>query len=374
MQRTNKFILFAVLLTLGSIATSVKGQETPIIDLRANAAGWITVYWEHTGKDVYGFVIERQDAPYTENNIVVVGQSVNNTDSLTDKNLRADTIYNYRVCAVYAYSRTCSDWKSARTLPPPPPPSGGSTGGTSSKPKHELRTPNLTATSAHPITIMLHWGSDSSDLYTLGNVQLYRDGQVTFDAKKYGGFIADYQDGGKMYDSVRKEWTGQALRANTEYTYKVCFIGFSEADGETKCSNEITAMAQPIAPTALADVNISKLSGARGVRNASGNSRIVGSVRITTLISAHWRNTDLPGQFITLERENRVQLDRMRVGPAWDEIARISAKSAPTEASADITANGPELGTQHLNNYRVCAVVPALKSAGKVCSPAVTVQ
>jgi hypothetical protein len=222
--------------------------------------------------------------------------------------------------------------------------------------------------------ITLHWGSDSSDLYTLGNIQLYRDGQLTFDDKKYGGFIADYEDNGKLYDSASQQWTGQPLRANTQYTYKVCFIGFSDADGETKCSNEITAMPQPIAPTALADVSISKSSGARGVRNASANSRIVGSVRIATLISARWRNTDLPGQFITIERENRVQLDRLRVGPAWDEIARISAKSAPTEASADITPNGPELGTQHLNNYRVCAVVPALKSAGKVCSPAVTVQ
>jgi hypothetical protein len=376
MESSNRLVFFCglVLLVLGLIATSAQAQEAPRIDLRANAPGWITVYWEHTGKDVYSFVIERQDPPYSDNNILPVGQSSNNTDSLTDKNLRADTTYKYRVCAVYAYNRTCSDWKSARTLPPPPPPSGGSSGGTSSKPKHELRTPNLKATTNHPLMILLHWGSDSSDLYTLGNVQLYRDGQIAYDAKKYGGFAADYQDNGKLYDSANQQWTGQSLRANTEYTYKVCFIGFSEAEGETKCSTEITVMGQPVAPTALGDVSISKSLLTRGVRNASGSSRIVGSVRITTLISAKWRNTDLPGQFITLERENRVQLDRMRVGPAWDEIARISAKSAPTEASADITSSGPELGTQHLNNYRVCAVVPALKSAGKVCSPPVAVQ
>jgi len=377
MQRATKFICFCglVLLALGSIATTVKGQEVPGVSAQANSPGWITVYWEHSGVNVDSFVIERQDPPYTEKSVLRIAVSGNPASNYIDKNLRPDTTYNYRVCAVLGDKPTCSGWVAAKTLPTQPPPSsGGSSGGTSSPPKHELRTPNLTATSNHPLVITLHWGSDSSDLYTLGNVQLYRDGQVTFDSKRYGDFIPDYQDGGKMYDSVRKEWTGQPLRANTEYTYKVCFIGFSEADGETKCSSEIRAMGQPIVPTAPADVNISKSSGARGVRNASANSRIVGSVRITTLISARWRNTDLPGQFMTLERENRVQLDRMRVGPAWDEIARISAKSAPTEASADITPNGPELGTQHLNNYRLCAVVPALKSAGKVCSPAVTVQ
>jgi hypothetical protein len=374
MKRSFMFFCGLALLALGSVATSAQAQEKPIISLRANAPGWITVYWEHTGKDVYYFVIERQDPPYSDNNILFVGKGYNNTDSLTDKNLRADTTYNYHVCAVYAYNRACSDWQSARTMPAPPPSSGGSSGGKSSPPKHELRTPSLTATTNHPLVIELHWGHDSSDLYTLGNVQLYRDGQVTFDGKKYGGFIPDYQDNGKLYDSARQEWTGQPLRANTEYTYKVCFIGFSEAEGETKCSNEITAMPQPIVPTALADVNISKSSQASGVRNAAANSRIVGSVRIATVISARWRNTDLPGQFITLEREDRVQLDRLRVGTAWDEIARISAKSAPTEASADITPKGPELGTQHLNNYRVCAVVPVLKAAGKVCSPSVTVQ
>ncbi|HEY6121594.1 MAG TPA: fibronectin type III domain-containing protein [Pyrinomonadaceae bacterium] len=353
------FLFFCgmVLLAIASEATA-QGQEQPIISLRANAPGWITVYWEHTGKDVYSFIIQRQDPPYSDNNIVTVGQSVNNTDSIIDKNLRADTSYNYRVCAIYAYSRACSDWQSARTLPLPPASSGGSSSGTPARPKHELRTPNLTATSNGPLTITLHWGSDSSDLYTLGNVQLYRDGQITYDSKKYGGFVADYQDG--------------SLRANAQYTYKVCFIGFSEAEGDTKCSAEIAAMGQPVTPTALANVNISKSMLTRGVRNA--NSRLVDSVRIRTVISATWRNTDVPGEFITLERENKVQLDRMRVGPAWDEIARISAKSAPTEASTDITPNGPELGTQHLNNYRVCTVVPALKSAGKVCSAPVSVQ
>lgn len=377
MQLTNKFIFLCglVLLALGSSATSVKGQEVPRVSTQANSPGWITVYWDHSGFNVDSFVIERQDPPYTEKSVLRIAFSGNPASNYIDKNLKPDTTYNYRVCAVLGDTRSCSGWVGAKTFPPPPPPSsGGSSRGTSSAPKHGLRTPNLTATTNNPLTIMLHWGSDSSDLYTLGDVQLYRDGQVVYDSKKYGGFVADYQDGGKMYDKARNQWTGQPLRANTQYTYKVCFVGFSEADGETKCSNEITAMGQPVAPTALADVNVSKSSQAPGVRNAAANSRIVGSVRISTVISARWRNTDLPGQFITLEREDRVQLDRLRVGTAWDEIARISAKSAPTEASADITPKEPELGTQHLNNYRVCAVVPALKAAGKVCSPSVTVQ
>src|SRR6478672_708657 len=130
-------IIFFCGLLLLAIATEVtaQGQEQPIVGLRPNAPGWITVYWEHTGKDVYSFIIQRQDPPYSDNNIVTVGQSVNNTDSIIDKNLRADTTYNYRVCAIYAYNRACSGWQSARTLPLPPSSSGGSSSGTSARPK-----------------------------------------------------------------------------------------------------------------------------------------------------------------------------------------------------------------------------------------------
>jgi len=123
------FLFGLTLLAFGAFPESVNGQEAPRTLIQANAPGWITVHWEHTGQDVYWFEVHRQDPPYTENSFVFLAKSVNRADSLTDKNLKADTTYKYRVCAVYASSWTCADWVSVRTLSPPPPSSGGSSGG-----------------------------------------------------------------------------------------------------------------------------------------------------------------------------------------------------------------------------------------------------
>lgn len=70
MRRQNTSRMFLVGLTLcafGSMTESVKGQEAPRVLAQANSPGWITVSWEHTGEDVYYFVIERQNSPYTDN-------------------------------------------------------------------------------------------------------------------------------------------------------------------------------------------------------------------------------------------------------------------------------------------------------------------
>jgi hypothetical protein len=371
------FLLGITFVAFGAAPPTALGQEAPSVRAYANAPGWITVNWEHSGEGVYWFEVHRLDAPYNENAFILLAKSYNRTDGLTDKNLKANTVYKYRVCAVYASSWTCSDWVSARTLAPPPS-SGGPSGGTSAPPKHGLRTPNLSATSNAPFSITLHWGSDSSDLYTLGNVQLYRDGQITYDAKKYGGFTADYNDGGGMYDSATKQWTGPPLRPNTEYVYRVCFIGFAEAAGQTKCSISIAAIGKPIAPTALAGVNWSKS------RIPGGRLKGVSAAAITLrrVILATWRNTDIPGRFITVEREDQmpqgargpVGPNRLeRFGPAWIEIHRIPAKGDPTDDVVDITSEGPDPLVKPGNNYRVCAVVPALGDAGKVCSAPTTV-
>jgi len=97
-----------------------------------------------------------------------------------------------------------------------------------------------------------------------------------------------------------------------------------------------------------------------------------------------WRKPDfskgeIPGQFITVEREDRVITGRKGVIAsqqfvnAWMEISRIRAKGDPTSVAVDVTPAGPELGTKTGNNYRLCAVVPALGAAGKACSAPVTV-
>ena len=346
------FLFGLALLAIGSAAESAYAQEAPRILAQANAPGWITVSWEHSGQDVYYFAIERQDAPYTDNSVFFIAKSENRTDSVTDKNLQGNTLYKYHVCAVYAYSRTCSDWVSVRTLAAPPPRSGSSSG--SAPPAHPpITAPELTATTDHPLIITLHWGSDQA--YQLKNAQLYRNGEIVFDAQQLkqagrGGFQPDFRD--------------SVPRANTKYTYKVCFTSLYYID-DTKCSQEITASGQLIAPTAPAHVTVSQ-------EKSTGNPRDL-TARIRTFITARWRNTPpgltyLPGKFISLEREDRVQLDRLRVGPAWIEIKQISADRDPTEIVVDVTPDTPELLTQRGNSYRVCAVLPALGAAGKVCS------
>jgi hypothetical protein len=154
---------------------------------------------------------------------------------------------------------------------------------------------------------------------------------------------------------------------NTEYAYQVCFVGRKDERGYSvkKCSKEIMATGKLIAPSAPADVTLSMTQ--RQV-TSPGTSTLP---QTRTIISARWRNTDTPGQFITLEREDRVQLDRLRVGASWTELQRISSKNA-TDISAVVTPERVEVGTQQGNSYRVCAVVPSLGPSGKMCSPAVS--
>lgn len=363
-----------VVLIFTILASTVQthAQEAPSVRSFPNAPGWITIIWEHSGTDVYSFVVERQSPPYEQQNIIGVAVLNGPTRQFTDMFLNASTAYNHRVCAVYDDHRTCSDWVRTSTLAPPP--SGGSSAGTTSpsRPRYELRTPDLTATSNHPLMITLHWGSDSVDNYTLGNVQLYRDGQITFDAKKYGGFTADYTDNGKMIDSGNV--TGQALRPNTEYTYKVCFIGFGDAEGQTKCSNEITAMGNPLLPSAPIDVRAEALSQpGRPARN--GTLRL----RPRPKVSVTWRNTEVPGQFITIEALDTLAPGDSIAGGAiqtaprqrWMEATRVNARDDPTTLTIDhpvslITTDA------RLTTYRVCAVVPKLGDSGRACSQPVS--
>ena len=102
------------------------GNEQPFnVVAFPNAPGMITLTWDHSGEDVYWFVVE-QETPYTY--------------WLPDRDkriwsvlgLEPDHTYRYRVCAVYDYNRVCSDeggvgWVSVTTFPPeqqpvPPPP------------------------------------------------------------------------------------------------------------------------------------------------------------------------------------------------------------------------------------------------------------
>src|SRR5207253_10703668 len=89
----------------------------------------------------------------------------------------------------------------------------------------------------------------------LNNVVVYKGipgtSKYTFplyDARKEEGPISY----GNLYSLLSLTTT---VRANTVYTYKVCF---TSRDDETKCSKEITASGKPVAPTAPADVTVSQ--------------------------------------------------------------------------------------------------------------------
>jgi hypothetical protein len=208
-----------------------------------------------------------------------------------------------------------------------------------------------------PKQIALGWGF-SDHRYAVIHIPVYRDGQQVHDVS------GDDNRGWLQLGCGGCDYVDNVPLPNTEYAYQVCFV--EEITLIKKCSKEILAKGKPIAPTAPADVT---LSIAQRQVSQPGTSTLP---QTRTIISARWRNTETPGEFITLEREDRAQLDRLRVGASWTELQRISAKVSPTDISAVVTPERVEVGAQQGNSYRVCAVVSELGAAGKMCSPAVS--
>jgi hypothetical protein len=170
-----------------------------------------------------------------------------------------------------------------------------------------------------------------------------------------------YRDGGAYYDAPKplpmlEDGNGK-VKSNREYRYHVCLTNVTD----TTCSDPVTAITRPVAPTAPANVEV--------FRPVGGAPYIVAS----------WVNTEIPGRFITVERRDtslRPSCPPNRpvatcpVG-FWNELQRISADDDPT--SVRITETEELLVVEAGTEYRVCAVVPALGEAGKVCSAPVTV-
>ncbi len=251
--------------------------EAPVINAHfPNSPGWITIQWEHSFEDVYGFVVERWEPPYGNDNIREVLIVNSPTDQFTDKLLQPSTMYHHRVYAVYESGREYSDWVSTTTMASEAQSGSGSTQ-PSTPPPPPLSTPVLTARATATRYMLLEWDYGFADRLT--SMALYRDDQFIFDGAIEGNFTRTHGD--------------LLPRPNTEYTYKLCF---SNPDEQNKCSEPVVAKGQPVAPTAPADVSV--------YRNlASSESSRSGALflrpRHTMTIS--WRNTDLPGQFITVE-------------------------------------------------------------------------
>lgn len=98
-----------ILMLAGGTATA---REAPVVGFTENP-GWINVFWSHDHRGADGYVVLREDSPYTFNYT---------TDARThvDRNLTPDTPYRYKVCAIYEEERECSEWREARTLKPDP--------------------------------------------------------------------------------------------------------------------------------------------------------------------------------------------------------------------------------------------------------------
>ncbi len=95
----------------------MSGEAPSSVSAFPNAPGMITVSWAHTGEGVHWYVIEQED-PYTFW-AADLGKRVWSVTGLSPSHT-----YRYRICAVFDFDRSCSDWVSVTTMPPvtPPPP------------------------------------------------------------------------------------------------------------------------------------------------------------------------------------------------------------------------------------------------------------
>jgi hypothetical protein len=218
-----------------------------------------------------------------------------------------------------------------------------------------LTKPVLSATQRSAAEIVLRWEFPGyADRLT--SAKLYRDGRFIYEALTPGNFDSDHVDG---------------VRPNTEYSYKLCFAN----PDEEQCSDPLKAMPKPVAPTAPADVRVARVDLPGGT--TAGGSALL---RPSPSIQVTWRNTTIPGQFLTVERED-VRIARNSDPNSaiefvrqsfWNEVERLSAKSDPVSALVD-APGGPNLATnptirEEGKTFRVCAVAPALGAPGKVCS------
>jgi len=174
------------------------------------------------------------------------------------------------------------------------------------------------------------------------------------------------RDGKLLSDKGVTAVDDTTVRPNTEYRYVLCL----KNDAGEACSDPVTAMGTPVAPTAPADVRPSVLHTGGG---AIGDGTIQG--RPARKLSVTWRNTEVPGQFLTLEAQdvNASRGDGPATGPLkrWIEVNRLTAKEDPTSLLMEMPQS-IVVANSELTTYRVCAVVPKLGDAGKVCSPAVS--
>jgi hypothetical protein len=123
--------------------------DEPAVTTRANAPGWITIYYQLPDPEgVTEFRLRRFDLG--EQNTYKAGPAING--QFTDVGLPPDTDFGYQVCAVYDDgSEDCSDWKWERTLALPDQ-AGGSV------------NPVITGVSSTLDSVTVRWGAIGRDI------------------------------------------------------------------------------------------------------------------------------------------------------------------------------------------------------------------
>jgi hypothetical protein len=197
------------------------------------------------------------------------------------------------------------------------------------------RYPNGDRLDTGPTQIALVFVGDAD--FRTTNVTLKRDGVLVHDARAEG----------RMANPL----TDKVPHPNRLYRYEVCFVR-----GESACSPVFEARPPPVAPTAPADARVSISRKWRGLKKGKPT------------LEAAWRNSEIPGAFVTVERGEGIA---DAAGFRWKEVGRIDTRDDPTSLSVEVPAvRGQD--RQAASAYRVCSVVPELGEKGRACTEAVT--
>jgi hypothetical protein len=177
-----------LLLLAVSPAAADENEKPENVIAFPNSPGMITLTWTHSGEDVFWFVLEQESPP-------AVLQVDQDKRAWTVPNLEPGRTYRFRVCAVYAYSRKCSDEDggglASVTTPPRAPGGSGSPGGAPPAPApplaapQPLYSPTLRALPVRigpgtPPLVQLRWVNpvDRQQLALLRTIDWYRDGAL----------------------------------------------------------------------------------------------------------------------------------------------------------------------------------------------------
>jgi hypothetical protein len=306
--------------------TSSASGAAPTIVRDEVSQNTIKIWWQSQN---YGFFHVRWAEKGTDETQDRINSAGNNGYHEVN-NLRSGVTYTFRMqgCNTTLLGSSCGSWGAPieiRTAFPP------------------LETPGLSVLPPYSAQgIKLGWSGGVD--FTNTNILLYRDGKVVHDARASTGMNNPHID--------------FVPRPNTDYSYRICFVR-----EEWKCSDTVSAAGKPIAPTApvLESAEVFRPQGP-----------ILRGQLPPVRLNVKWRNTEIPGRYVVVERLEFRTRGRGFSGPPiieWAELTKVDSKSNPVEAAADLVGGSRMVNYPQNREFRICSVVPALGATGKVCTP-----